>query len=116
MANTNIEVDEVTIKGVTYVPKGSETAVAPIKGKRAVVVIDRGWIVAGDVTEYTESGTPRVKLTRALHVFSFSSIGFAGMVDSPKSKNVDLRTMKQGFDFPLGSEIFRVWVDDNWGL
>lgn len=101
-----IEVDEVT-----YVPKDSKT-VAPIKGKRAVFVIDRGWMVAGDVTE---DSSGRIKLTRALHIFKFESVGFQGMIDNPK-KNTDLRAMKNGFDIPAGSEIFRVWVDDDWGL
>ncbi len=80
--------------------------------KRAVIVVDRGWMVAGDVTE--ENG--RIKLSRALHIFKFESVGFGGMVQNPLSPKVDLRPLPNGFDIPESSEIFRVWVDDNWGL
>ena len=100
----------ITLDGVEYV-RADALAAKPIPGKRAVIVVDRGWIVAGDVTE--ENG--RIKLSRALHVFKFDSVGFGGMVQDPKVKT-DLRPLPNGFDIPASSEIFRVWVDDNWGL
>ena len=109
----NTSLDTITINGVSYVRADQvPTAQAPIHGKRAVFVVDRGWMVAGDVTE--ENG--RIKLSRALHIFKFESIGFDGMVKDPKSKKVDLRPLPNGFDLPSDSEIFRVWVDDSWGL
>jgi len=105
------DLKKISLDGVEYV-RADEVGQKAIPGKRAVLVIDRGWMAAGDVTE--ENG--RVKLSRALHIFSFSEVGFAGMVKDPKSKKVDLRPLPNGFDVPAGSEIFRVWVDDNWGL
>ena len=54
--------DKVTINGIEYVPAASKPA-----GNRAVVVVDRGWIFAGDVTR--ENG--RITLTNALHVFKW---------------------------------------------
>ena len=104
-------VKKITIDGVEYVRADSvETAAKP--GKRAVLVLDRGWIVAGDV----ETVDGRLKVTRALHVRSWSSIGFDGMIASPKSSNVVLKPLPNGFDAPVDSEIFRVPVGDDWGL
>ena len=60
----------VIVDGVKYVEEVTAT------GTRAVVVVDRGWIFAGDVTR--ENG--RIKLTRAIHVFRWESIGFDGLM------------------------------------
>jgi hypothetical protein len=81
---------------------------APITGNRAVIVVDRGWIFAGDVTR--ENG--RIRLSRALHVFKWDSIGFAKMVETA---DADLRPISD-VDLPADSEIFCVPVTDNWGL
>lgn len=105
----DMSADKITINGVTYV-KESATVVS---GKRAVFVIDRGWMVAGDVVDESDG---RIKLARALHIFKFESVGFGGMVQNPLSSKVDLRPLPNGFDIPKDSEIFRVWVNDNWGI
>ena len=81
-------------------------------GKRAVVVIDRGWIFAGDV----EEANGRIKLSRAVWVFNWPSIGFAAVVANPKQKGVDIRPMPTPVDVPTDAEIFRLPVEDNWGL
>jgi hypothetical protein len=94
----------VIIDGVEY---------APVKafGNRAVVVVDRGWIFAGDVTR----ANGRLKLSRALHVFKWESVGFSGMIDNPKKAKADLRPVAD-VDMPEGAEIFCVPVADEWGL
>jgi len=79
---------------------------------RAVVVVDRGWIFAGDVTE--KNG--RVYLDRAVWVFRWEQIGFSKVVEDPTQKEVDIRPMPTQVDIPLASEIFRLPVPDNWGL
>ena len=79
---------------------------------RAIIVVDRGWIFAGDVTR--EGG--RIKLDNAVWVFSWSSIGFDGVIGDPKNKNVTLRKMLQPVDIPEASEIFCIPVEDGWGL
>jgi len=100
----------VTIDGVEYV---RADAVTPRPtGRRAVVVVDRGWIFAGDVTR--EAG--RVYLDRAVHVLSWESVGFAGMVADPKAARAKLKTMTSRVDIPDGAEIFCVSVPDEWGL
>ena len=79
---------------------------------RAVVIIDRGWVFCGDVTE--RNG--RIRLDRAVHVIRWESLGFDGMIANPKSSQVVLRTMTQPIDLPAGSEVFRVPVPQDWGL
>jgi hypothetical protein len=82
---------------------------APVSGKRAMIVVDRGWIFAGDVTR--ENG--RIKLTRALHVFKWESVGFAGIIEN--TAKADLRKIAD-VDIPADAEIFSVPVIDTWGL
>ena len=97
--------DTLEVNGVRYVREAAKP------GKRAVVVVDRGWIFAGDLTE--ENG--RIRLTRALHVFGWSGIGFSRMIAEPKGGKVDLRKVAD-VDVPKEAEIFRVPVSDDWGL
>ena len=98
--------ENITLNGILYTP----VAPAP-SGTRAVIVVDRGWIFAGDVTR--ENG--RIKLSRALWVFRWESIGFAKVIEAPKTKGVDLRPIAD-VDIPAGAEIFAVPVCDDWGL
>jgi hypothetical protein len=79
------------------------------KGNRAIIVVDRGWIFAGDVTR--ENG--RIKLSRALHVFKWESVGFAGIITN--TKKADLRPISD-VDIPEDAEIFCVPVSESWGL
>lgn len=111
MSLTNgVNMNTITINGVEYIQ--ADQAQKPVTGSRAVVVIDRGWIFAGDVTR--ENG--RIRLTRAVHVVSWESIGFDGMIADHKSNKVRLKPMPNGVDLPEGAEIFCVPVDDQWGL
>ena len=80
-------------------------------GNRAVVVIDRGWIFAGDVTE--ENG--RIMLNRAVWVKSWSSVWFSGVLNNPKADEVNIELLNQPVDIPSGSEVFRVPVCEDWG-
>ena len=100
-------VQTITINGIDYVP-ADQVKTQP-SGTRAVVVVDRGWIFAGDVAR--ENG--RIKLTNALHVFKWESVGFAGMLEN--TKKADLRPIAD-VDVPEDAEIFCVPVSENWGL
>lgn len=102
-----INASELVVNGVTYVPAGSK----PPAGNRCVVVVDRGWIFAGNVTE--ENG--RIYLDDAVWVFRWEAIGFAAVVANPKQKEVDLRPLTTRVDMPAGSEIFRMPVPESWG-
>lgn len=93
----------ITVNGIEYIRKETKT------GTRAIIVVDRGWIFAGDVTR--EDG--RIKLTNALHVFKWESVGFAGMIEN--TKKADLRKIAD-VDIPTDAEIFCVPVPDGWGM
>lgn len=100
--------ESVTVNGIVY---SRNTPTQPKPGKRAIVVVDRGWIFAGDV----ERSGGRIKLTRAIHVFRWESMGFAAMIVQGKGPKVDLRAVAD-VDLPEASEIFCVPVGDSWGL
>ena len=97
----------ITIDNVKYVREDSVKR-API-GNRHVVVVDRGWIFAGDLSR----SNGRIKLTRALHVFKWESVGFAGMLEN--TKKADLRKIAD-VDIPEDAEIFCIPVSESWGL
>ena len=99
----------LTVNGVEYV-RADSVQQTPA-GNRAVIVVDRGWIFAGDVTR--ENG--RIKLSRAVHVFRWESIGFDGVIKNPKSNKVTLRPLAD-VDMPADSEIFAIPVPDDWGM
>jgi len=97
--------ENVMINGIEY---------APIKpnGNRAVMVIDRGWVFAGDVTE----ADGRIRMSRVVWVFRWESIGFDGMIANPTSSKVTLKQMPNDIDLPADTELFRVPVADDWGI
>jgi len=94
--------NEIIVDGAVY------RKAAYITG-RAVIVVDRGWIFAGDVRE--EAG--RVYLSRAVWVFRWESVGFAKVIEDPTK--ADIRPIAD-LDIPLASEIFRIPVPGDWGL
>jgi hypothetical protein len=96
------------VNGVEYVRADSIPAVKP-SGNRAVVVVDRGWIFAGDVTR--ENG--RIALSRAVWVFKWESCGFAKVIED--ASKADIRPIAN-IDIPEGAEVFCVPVSADWGL
>ena len=96
--------ETIKIDEVAYIRADAKPA-----GTRAVVVVDRGWVFAGDVTR----ANGRIRLSRALHVFKWESVGFAGMIEN--TKRADLRKIAD-VEIPEGAEIFCVPVTDDWGL
>lgn len=79
---------------------------------RAVVVVDRGWIFAGDVVR----GDGRITLKRAVWVFRWESIGFDGVLDNPKSPKAVIKKLDHDVEIPAISEVFSIPVDKDWGL
>lgn len=104
--NEEMKMENVVINGVEYAPIKSTS------GTRAVVVVDRGWIFAGDVTR----ANGRIHLTNSVWVFKWESVGFDGVIANPKSSKVTIKPMSNGVDIPEGAEIFLVPVEDGWGL
>jgi hypothetical protein len=89
---------------------GVEYAAARPVGTRAVVVVDRGWVFAGDV----ETVDGRIRISRAIHVFGWQK-GFAKLIEDPKAASADLRKIAD-VDLPADAELFRVPVPSDWGL
>ena len=88
-------------------------------GKRAVFVVDRGWIFAGDasivpgkVGAYNQGC---VRLDRAVWLFKWQSVGFAAVVADPVAAKADIRKVEP-VEIPTGSIIFSIPVESNWGL
>jgi hypothetical protein len=92
----------ILIDGITYVPQNPFS-------DRAVIVVDRGWIFAGDIHE--DNG--RIYLSNAVWVFKWESCGFAAVIEDPSK--ADIRPIAD-LDIPTSSEIFRVPVPTGWGL
>lgn len=105
------EIETIKINEVEYVRKDQLASQRP-EGNRAVVVVDRGWIFAGDVEE--KDGL--LTLTNAVHVFRWESIGFDGVIANPLSNKVTLRKLTNPVEIPLNSRIFSIPVSDNWGI
>lgn len=95
----------VIINGIEYAPVKTQP------GTRAVVVVDRGWIFAGDVVR--QDG--RIKLSRAVNVLRWEKDGFAGLIADPAKAKATLHKCAD-VDMPAGAEIFCVPVGDTWGL
>jgi hypothetical protein len=103
------QLKEITLDGVKYL-RADALPLAPT-GKRAVLVADRGWIFAGDVTR----ANGRITLSRALHVFAWQEGGFSLCVSDPKRAKADLRPIAD-VDMPADCELFCIPVADDWGI
>jgi len=97
----------IIVDGVEFVEKSQLP-----KGNRAVVVVDRGWIFAGDMDVKND----RVLLTNAVNVMRWESIGFDGMLKDPKSSKVTLKLLPYPVDIPSASIVFTIPVGESWGL
>ena len=106
---TKVDVQEIVVEGETYVKRSSVQSLP--KGPRVVLVVDRGWIFAGDLTE--ENG--RLYLDDAVWVFRWEAVGFAAVVADPRKAKADLRPLSTRVDVPAASEVFRLPVPANWG-
>ena len=102
----------IQVNGVEYVRKDSVSGAVPT-GDREVVVIDRGWIFAGDVVR--DEATGDLTIHNAVHVFRWEEIGYTGVLENPTSKKVTLKTCAYPVKVPAGSVIFTNPVDANWG-
>ena len=103
--------ERIAINGTDYVPADSVNtcpASLPVQG-RAIIVVDRGWIFAGDVRR--DSG--RIHLSNAVWVFKWDSCGFSKVVEDPS--RADIRAMA-AVEIPEASEVFCVPVAAGWGL
>ena len=113
-----IDIDSLTvfqvkeIAGLAHGLKGAAPRAPKLEPKRVILVVDRGWIFAGDQA-LTSDGF--IRLTNAVHVFRWESMGFAKMVENWKDSRVDLRKVAD-VEVPRDGVIFRVPVPDGWGI
>ena len=108
----NLSAEKVSINGVDYVRADSVSVESKPTGNRCVVVVDRGWIFAGDVTR----ASGRITLTRAVWLRNWSDIGFDGVLADPSSSKLVKKSLKYPVDIPECSEIFCIPVAESWGL
>lgn len=112
-----MNLDELTlgqIKQLTaMVGNGCATAKQAVSPSgRAVVVVDRGWIFAGDMST-TPDGY--LRLDNAVWVFRWESIGFSAVIKEWKSAKVDIRKTDP-IEIPADAVVFRVPVESGWGI
>ena len=105
-------VSSIEINGIIYVPQSTANTLP--SGNRNIVVVDRGWIFAGDVVFNGE--TQELVLSNAVWLFKWESIGFDGAIKNPKSDQVTIRKMDNPVVIPKQSVVFKVPVSSRWGL
>lgn len=88
------------------------TSKPPLEAKRVVLVVDRGWIFAGD---QSRAANGDVRLDNCVHVFRWESLGFAKMLKEWRSDKVDLRPC-DAVEVPDDAVVFRVPVETGWGV
>lgn len=103
---------ELAVDGCRYVREDliPSVPVAP-SGKRAIIVVDRGWVWAGDV----ERKDGRIYLSRAVWCVAWQK-GIDKLMKDPKGAGADLRKVDTVVDIPEAAELFALPVPDNWGL
>lgn len=105
--------NEMTVSELTSEIDRLRQASGPaVTGKRAVFVIDKGWIFAGDASETADG---YVRIDRAVWVFRWESVGFAAVVADPKKSKADIRPIAP-VEVPKNAIVFRIPVGDSWGL
>jgi hypothetical protein len=113
---TNMDLDQLTLGQIKQLKSLlGETAVtkqAPQAG-RYLVVVDRGWIFAGDLSQTSDG---YLRLDNAVHVFRWESIGFAKVVTDWKSDKVDIRKVAEPVEVPQDAVVFRIPVPAGWGV
>jgi hypothetical protein len=102
----------IQVNGVEYVRKDSIPGLLP-EGNREVVVMDRGWIYAGDVIRANNGD---LEIYNPIHVFRWEEIGYTGVLENPNSKKVTLKTCPYPVKVPAGSVIYTNPVPSNWGI
>jgi len=100
------------INGVRYVAEiAAGPAVLPA-GDRAVFVLERGFIYAGD---YSLSNGQYV-LANAVNLRKYERIGFEGVLANPRSDQVTIVPVPYPVIVPSGSVLFLIPVPQGWGL
>lgn len=103
--------DYITINGAKYVREDSPTTGASVSS-RAVVIADRGFIYAGDLTRLPDGS---ILLTGAVNVRSWDRDGIGGLLSNPVAAGAALDPVAYPIEFPAGTVLQIVAVPDTWG-
>ena len=109
-SNTNIET--ITINGVQYVREDLLPASVEPSGDRVVVIADRGFVYAGNVTRQ-EDGS--IVLRNAVNVRRWGKGGMGGLLSDPKAAEATLDPVAYPIEFPAGTVLQIVRVPETWG-
>ena len=93
-----------------YAVRADGSTLTGVYAGRCVVVIDRGWIFAGNVTDLSNG---RIRIEDVIWVYRWEKIGFNGVLANPEK--AELRPITNSVDLPKGTEIFRIPVHETWG-
>ncbi len=96
--------NEIIVNGVTYTPKSEQPT-----GDRYIVVLPRGWIGVGNVTE--EDGTCRI--ANCYNLRRWEKNGFGGVTTDPKAAGVHLDKCAD-IIYRRDAEILRVPIAESW--
>jgi hypothetical protein len=110
MTDTPLQV--LQINGVRYVPETAAGPAALPAGDRAVFVIDRGFVYAGNWS----LADGQYILTDAVNLRRYESIGFEGVLANPKSNKATIVAMPYPVIVRVESVLFLVPVPQGWGL
>ena len=78
----NTEIDKIVIKGITYVPQGSEIKNQNFEGPIKIVVLQRGWVYIG---RFERTGND-CKLTNAYNIDTWGTTkGLSELVNGATS-------------------------------
>ena len=100
------EIDEIVIKGVTYVPKNLQAP--PIKGDIRIVVLQRGWVAVGKFKR-NESGEGELFPAAIIQTWGTTK-GLPELVNGPTA-STKLNKSASIIRFNMGSEILMIDAD-----
>ena len=113
MSESNTSIETITINGVQYVRADTLAAHNPEpSGDRVVVVADRGFIYAGNMTRQEDGN---IVLRNAVNVRRWTKGGMGGLLSDPKAAEATLDPVAYPIEFPAGTVLQIVRVPETWG-
>ena len=98
----------ISIDNVEYIR--ADSVQKPVKGNRVIAVLDRGWIMVGNLSE-TDSG--RLRLDNCYNLRKWMSGGFGGVTTDPTGSGVVLDKCEP-VEFYERAVIKIVPISENW--
>ena len=112
MSESNTSIETITINGVQYVRADTLAASVEPPGDRVVVIADRGFIYAGNMTR-NEDGS--ILLRNAVNVRRWKKGGMGGLLSDPVAAKATLDPVAYPIEFPAGTVLQIAKVPAAWG-